>query len=387
MKTLRMTLAAALLCYTHLAAVAADETTITVTNNSPVQRQEVVAIDMAELPALPHDSIVVTNALKQKVDYQITHDGKFLLDVAVQPYSTATYTLGKGTPAKPITYCWGRAYDFRKDDIAWENDRIGFRVYGPKFQRDGDIGYGIDVWVKNTPDLVVEMFYNDNCFHKKSFHQDHGYGLDCYNVGASLGCGTPTLVHNGKMMFPYCYESYKILDNGPLRFTLQLDFAPTVVGNDRNVVEHRLISLDKGSNFCKATVWYDGIKEAHDLAVGIVLHDKSKQTLTDKNRLLYADPTGAAEKHNFQIYTGVLFPDGGFKTRKEPYAEPVKGVFGHLTGTKKGYTGSAVTYYFGAAWSKYDVRTFDEWQLRSAGQLSALRSPLRAVVTPAAPRQ
>lgn len=382
MKTVRIALAAALLC-SHLAATAADETTITVTNNSPVQRQEVVAIDMKQLPAIPADSIVIINALKQQVDHQTTYDGKLLLDVAVQPYGKAVYKVSKGTPQKPITYCYGRAYDFRKDDIAWENDRIGFRVYGPKFQRDGDIGYGIDVWIKNTPDLVVEMFYNDNCFHKKSFHLDHGYGCDCYNVGASLGCGTPTLLHNGKMMFPYCYESYEILDNGPLRFTVRLDFAPTVVGKDTKVVEHRIISLDKGSNFCKAVVWYDGIADKHDLAIGIVLHDASKQTLTDKERLLYADPTGAAEKHNFQIYTGVLFPNGGFKTKKEPYTEPLKGVYGHLTGTLRGYTGSAVTYYFGAAWSKYDVRTFDEWKLRSAEHLSAIRNPLRAEITPA----
>ena len=52
-----------------------------------------------------------------------------------------------------------------------------------------------------------------------SFHLDHGRGLDCYGVGPSLGCGAPALMDGDKLIFPYCYKTYKILDNGPLRST------------------------------------------------------------------------------------------------------------------------------------------------------------------------
>ena len=50
-----------------------------------------------------------------------------------------------------------------------------------------------------------------------SFHHDHGFGLDCYSVGPSLGCGAPALMKNGELIYPYCFKDYKVLDNGPLR--------------------------------------------------------------------------------------------------------------------------------------------------------------------------
>ena len=60
-------------------------------------------------------------------------------------------------------------------------------------------------------------------------------------------------------VLPYCYKDYRILDNGPLRFTVELTYSPSTVGDMKNVVEHRIISLDKGRNFNKMTVWYDGL--------------------------------------------------------------------------------------------------------------------------------
>ena len=34
------------------------------------------------------------------------------------------------------------------------------------------------------------------------------------------------------------------------------------------------------------------------------------------------------------------------------------------------------SYYFGAAWSKYDVRSYAEWQIRIKEYLDALKTPL-----------
>ena len=38
------------------------------------------------------------------------------------------------------------------------------------------------------------------------------------------------------------------------------------------------------------------------------------------------------------------------------------------------------TYYFGSAWSEYDVRNQDEWQVRIDGFLNALDMPLVVTV-------
>ncbi|HWI56372.1 MAG TPA: glycoside hydrolase family 88 protein, partial [Bacillota bacterium] len=38
----------------------------------------------------------------------------------------------------------------RKDDFAWENDRVAFRIYGPALEATGEISSGIDIWCKRT---------------------------------------------------------------------------------------------------------------------------------------------------------------------------------------------------------------------------------------------
>ena len=57
-----------------------------------------------------------------------------------------------------------------------------------------------------------------------SYHIDHGYGMDCYAVGPTLGCGTAALMQGDTIIYPYCYRTQEILDNGPLRFTVKLEF-------------------------------------------------------------------------------------------------------------------------------------------------------------------
>jgi hypothetical protein len=216
-----------------------------------------------------------------------------------------------------------------------------------------------------------------------TYHFDHGYGLDCYKVGPTLGGGAPALMDNGELVLPYCYKDYQILDNGPLRFTVRVDYNPAVVGKDKNVVEHRIISLDKGSNFNRCTVWYDGLTDKRDLAAGIVVHPEDTETMyLASNMALYADPTDNPEKQNFQIYVGVLFPEGIDYTRYL-YTEQDRqnGNAGHIIGVKSYTPGTRFTYYFGSAWSKNDVRTMDEWKLRSEQTIDAIHSPMNVVLS------
>lgn len=62
-------------------------------------------------------------------------------------------------PKAPKRYVYGALYKIRKDDIGWENDKGIYRVYGPALQRSGEKAYGVDVWVKNTPELVMNDRY------------------------------------------------------------------------------------------------------------------------------------------------------------------------------------------------------------------------------------
>ncbi len=387
-------------------SASAENVTITVANSDNVQRQELVEVPVndvyAKLGIKNGEKFIVKNSLGQQVTYQITHDGKLLIDASVRPGGTADFTVTLGTPKPMKTIVCGRQYPERVDDIAWENDRTAYRVYGPALQRTGEKAYGVDVWLKNTPDLEVEKRYNTELSnHAKiselkkagktdeaieleqetTYHFDHGYGLDCYKVGPTLGCGAPALMNGADMVLPYCYKSYEILDNGPLRFTVQLEYNPFAIGDDKNVIEHRIISLDKGSNYNKMTVWYDGLSKPCEMVAGVVLHSEDiKSVIYGDNYVLYADPTDNPTKQNFQIYVGVLFPNGVKETKSIMFDSPSNGNAGHGVGIITYQPGEKYTYYFGSAWSKNDVRTLNEWKLRSEETLNALHTPLKVTL-------
>ena len=345
---------------TLFASANAQQVTLTVTNSGDQQRLEVVEADLQAINKLlgttGDASMIVRNALGQEHPYQKSYDGKLLMYVSVQPHSKAVFTITQGKPT-------------------------GFKCYV-----SGKLYFGTDVWVKNIPDLVVEERYkmhmwgvgqrdslkragkpkeSSEIYLATSFHHDHGFGLDCYSVGPSLGCGAPALMKNGELIYPYCFKDYKVLDNGPLRFTVELTYHPNADG----VTEHRLISLDRGSHYNKMTVWYDGIKQSTAWASGVVLNGDG-QLLLGKDYVLYADPTDNPKVHQSQIYVGALFPNGIDETKI------LKGNKNHGLGILRQYSGKPYTYYFGSAWSSYDVRTMTEWQLLANNYLYNIKNPL-----------
>lgn len=412
----------------------AQQATIVVSNSTDAQRQELVEVNMSDVKSKlagispkKGEAYIVKNKAGQQIGSQITHDGKLLIDASVRPHGSATYYISVGKPYQQKVWTTGALYKVRKDDIAWENDRCAYRVYGPALQRTGERSFGTDIWVKNTPDTVVYERYvkdvNGNINGDKvdaqikkeeqklknltgaaleaqkakikalktasheidvttSFHLDHGNGLDPYRVGATLGLGAPGLMVGKDLVLPYCYKTYKILDNGPLRFTVELTYNSSTVGDQKNVVEHRIISLDKGSNFNKMTVWYDGLTHPTDFATGFPIHEEDTETKTfAKDYVSYADPTDNMEGNQSQVYVGVLFPYGIDNTYYQLFDKKHDGATGHALGIKTGLKdGEKFSYYFGAAWSKYDVRSYTEWQIRIKDYLEALKTPLKVEI-------
>lgn len=430
-------------------AAAMQQAIIVVSNPTSTPRTELISLSMSEVKAKlgnanpkKGEAYIVKNKRGQQIGSQITHDGLLLIDANVRPHGSATYFVSIGKPYKQKVYATGALYKIRKDDIAWENDRCAYRVYGPALQKTGERSFGTDIWVKNTPDTVVYERYikdmNGNIkgdkidakvralqkqeknmesqakneknktkaakleaqqktiqAHRKSlqaesretdiltsFHLDHGNGLDPYRVGATLGLGAPSLMVGKNQVLPYCYKTYKILDNGPLRFTVELTYNPSTVGDMKNVVEHRIISLDKGSNFNKMTVWYDGLTTPTDFATGFPIHEEDTETKTfAKDYVSYADPTDNVEVNNSQVFVGVLFPEGIDHTYYQLFDKKHDGATGHALGLKRGLKNQEkYSYYFGAAWSKYDVRSYAEWQIRIKDYLDALKTPLQVEI-------
>ena len=358
--------------------VQAQEAKIIVSNTSTLLRHEVVEADVAAVRQLlgvsDSASLVVLGAFGQQVDYQVTHDGRLLLETSVLPDDKAEFTVKPGTPREPKHYVHGAQYRQRLDDLTWENDRCAYRLYGPALQRKGERSFGIDVWTKSTPELVVAQRYHRHFSGAKkvdaSFHIDHGNGMDGYGVGPTLGCGAPALVVDGVMQMPWCYESYRILDNGPLRFTVELTYPKTAAG----ITEHRRIQLDKGSHFNRMTVWYDGIVQPVKLAAGVVLH--GGEPILGNNYVLYADPTEKPRQYQSQIFVGALFPEGVDSTGTMENADGRL----HAVGVVNNYQGHPYTYWFGAAWSLYDIPSMDIWKLYASQCLQQLRQPLQVEV-------
>lgn len=380
-------------------AAAMQQATIVVSNPTSTPRTELISLNMSEVKAKlgnatpkKGEAYIVKNKRGQQIGSQITHDGLLLIDASVRPHGSATYYVSVGKPYQQKVYATGALYKIRKDDIAWENDRCAYRVYGPALQKTGERSFGTDIWVKNTPDTVVyERYIKDMIGNRKnddeteiltSFHLDHGNGSDPYRVGATLGLGAPSLMVGKNQVLPYCYKDYRILDNGPLRFTVELTYNPSTVGDMKNVVEHRIISLDKGSNFNKMTVWYDGLTTPTDFATGFPIHEEDTETKTfAKDYVSYADPTDNVEVNNSQVYVGVLFPEGIDNTYYQLFDKKHDGATGHALGLKRGLKNQEkYSYYFGAAWSKYDVRSYAEWQIRIKDYLDALKNPLQVEI-------
>ena len=408
----------------------AQQATVVVNNPTDAQRQELVEVNISDVKAKlagiapkKGEAYIVKNKRGQQIGSQITHDGKLLIDASIRPHGSATYYISIGKPYPQKVWTTGALYKMRKDDIAWENDRCAYRVYGPALQRTGERSFGTDIWAKNTPDTVVYERYvmdkqgnvdGDKVDEKvkseerrmknlsgaaleaqkakikalkaesyeidvtTSFHLDHGNGLDPYRVGATLGLGAPSLMIGNQQFLPYCYKTYKILDNGPLRFTVELTYNPSTIGEMQNVVEHRIISLDKGSNFNKMTVWYEGLTHPTDFATGFPIHEEDTETKTfAKDYVSYADPTDNIEVNNSQVFVGVLFPNGIDNTYYQLFDKKHDGATGHALGLKRGLKNQEkYSYYFGAAWSKYDVKSYAEWQIRIKEYLDALKTPL-----------
>lgn len=386
--------------------------TVTVTNPLAMERSnEMVEVSMEtvtdRLGLADTAQIVVLNADGQQVPYQITYDGKVIFPAAIAAGSTATYTIQTGTPEAFDVKACGRCYPERMDDMAWENDLVAFRAYGPALQAKGERGFGYDLFTKyNTTEPMLEAMYakelNKETLAKiaelkktdpkaaaelsreRSYHIDHGYGMDCYAVGPTLGAGVAALMVNDTIIYPWCYKNQEILDNGPLRFTVKLEFTPLTVKGDSTVVETRLITLDAGSHLNKTAVSYSNLKETLPIVAGIVLHEPDGAVVADaaNGYITYVDPTTGPD--NGKIFMGAAVPAVVKDAKTVLFSEKEKkernNADGHVLAVSDYEPGSEYVYYWGFAWDKADIKTADAWNRYMADFAQKVRNPLTVKV-------
>lgn len=239
----------------------------------------------------------------------------------------------------------------RMDDIAWENDRIAHRLYGPALEKHEKTGSGIDVWVKSTRQMIVDEFYK-----RGDYHVDHGMGLDCYSVGQSRGCGGLGVWDGGKLWSSRVWSDYKILQSGPDRAAFLLVYAPWDA-NGRDFAETRLISLAAGSNLDRiATTITSPSPSDFVVAVGLGKHKALGTLVEDKDHgiLSYWEPADGGAAKNGMIGCAVLFDPAhcvGFAATEHDNLVLLRAT-----------PNAPFVYYAGACWSKSgDFNSNEDW--------------------------
>ena len=374
-----------------------DELTFEVNNKSGKDRlpelQEVALKDVQSgLNLAEGETFVITDENDAEVPYQITKDGKVLFLVEeLKANSTASFDFKKGIPTPVQTVACGQQYGYRYNpeaqttepskDIAWENDVVGFRAYGYA----GEQVWGYDIFAKRgTTEPVLESFYAKEVegsdawkqYHEVlategpkaaerfkleqlSYHIDRGYGMDCYaGVVNSLGAGVAALIDNGQMVMPYCYETYEVLENGPLRYSAKLTFAPRKIGNNENVVETRIITLDARSRVNHTKVTYEGLTESQEIVTGIVLRKEGGMSYSsgEKNYMSYAVPAQNVDPQSNAdygtLYIGHVFPKS---------FNNISNVGTHLLAHSSYNPDTGFEYYWGYGWDQAGVESHEQW--------------------------
>lgn len=352
---------------------------ISVFNNSEIDRtDEMVELCLCELSEFDATKLVVLDADGKQVPCQILYKGgdkpqALLFPVTLKAGTQALFTLKEGTPEKFAARTHARFVPERKDDMSWENDRIGFRMYGPALAAENPSN-GVDVWLKRTTSLVFDRWYKDDLAHKASYHEDHGEGLDCYGVGHTLGCGGICPYSNDSLWIGNHFDRYKVLDNGPLRSSFVL-FYDAVPCGSKTLKAELLVNLDAGSNLNEARIKYTGDTTDIMLAAGIFLHDTIQSATSNAAQgfIAYAEDASYLDTKKVKValgrcYTGVVFPDEVLETKQ---------MAGHLIGVSRYKVGDEFRYFFGAGWSKHGFKKDSDWVAYLAAKRISLQEPLK----------
>lgn len=345
---------------------------------------------LTELVEIPIDSIKDKKSVTDSLVYiiqtedgeiipsQVTYDRKIIFQPQLKANETKSFIITTGDPQDFEAKTYGRFITERKDDFAWENDRVAFRIYGPALVEIDGPSNGIDIWYKRTNDLIIDKWYKDDLAGVASYHDDHGEGLDDYKVGRTLGAGAMAPYVNNKLWLNENFVSEELLDNGPLRTTFKLTYKNLDV-DGQSVAESRTISLDAGSQLSKIVQAYT-IKEPMSTAAGIVKREKGDSIITslDKDYIVYAEPK--TDKVS-GIYLGLVFPKGISESKTDTYEvlnpkTNKKDTYSHVLAITTQQPNIPVTYYTGYGWSQFGFPTVADFEKYIQNFSEELKQPL-----------
>ena len=332
---------------------------------SPAEAQSIVAEDAVTGKRIPDQLDISAQAAEPNL---------LLLLVKLPAHGAQTIAFRVDPNASKLpALVFGREAPERKDDFAWENEQVAYRVYGPALQAAGEIASGIDVWSKRVPNFVIDSFYKrdleGSLTHNPalSYHKDNGQGLDSYYVGPTRGCGGTGVFSGGKLFVSKNYTKLRTLENGPIRFSFEVSYAPWDA-NGISVSETKRITLDAGTHLNKIESVYrfEGAQTL-DLAGAIAVHEGASAEFPVDGSVASVwdtpqDPSAG------RIATGLVADPG-------QHAKTLDAA-GHALMIFTRHSGEPFTYLAGSGWSKADMPTAAEWNAYLELQLNLLQHPI-----------
>jgi len=306
--------------------------------------------------------------LAQPID--TNDDGVFeevIFQADLGPRATRTFTLSVGERqvfTKDRFNAYGRFVPERRDDFAWENDRVAHRMYGKALEtwaQEPLTSSSVDVWFKRTRRLVINDWYMVD-----DYHRDNGDGADMYSAGKSRGCGGNGIWDAGKLYTSANFVDSRVLANGPVRVMFELTY-PAFDAAGARVTEVKRVTLDAGQNLNRFESRYVATASPKLQAAGIKKHPEAL-VVRDKARGLLRtwEPVKADGSH---FGCGIIVEPG----EVVDYVEADGNVL-VVTGVAPG---GVATYYAGSGWDKSgDFKVVDDWDRYLDQAARRIRSPL-----------
>jgi len=249
---------------------------------------------------------------------------------------------------------------YRFNDILWENDRTAHRIYSRDLEKaEPPSTSGIDAWGKS-----VRWPFMDRQLKTGDQHQNHGEGLDFYDVGTGRGAGGLGIWQDNKLWTSRNWSGWKMIQNGPDVARFSVDYAPWPVDVDRKVWETRTFALPLGSNFTRMVSTINSDKPG-PLVVGIGISKRKRASGSGvfrkdlaPGRVTFWEPADP-DKGSMAIAL-MVDPNLVLDVRQD---------FDNYLVLIKVQPGRPFVYYMGAAWDKgLDFHSAAEWDAYVVGQ-------------------
>lgn len=374
------------------AVFAAEKFTVTVSHTLDAARPgEVIVVPFSEvrrhIPDVLFDHVQVRNAQGEVIPAQITNfnpddraarydDLLFQHDFAAGEKS-ATFTVEKTTEVvKPFpAKVFARYVPERLDDFAFENDRLGHRMYGPGLDtpaagKSRMISSGIDVWCKKVRYPIVDRWYLKG---HDAYHVDSGEGMDMYSVGTNRGMGGVGVWDGSKLHVSHNWKNWKVLANGPIRAVFELSYDSWDAAGVK-ISEVKRFTVDAGRNFHQvdSTFTYEGSSPV-TIAVGLSKHKEAKAEAVKNEGDHWISLWEDYPKDGSLGTAALLTPGQG-----AGFAEDAGN---HLVLTKA-EAGKPVRYYIGAGWNRSgDFPSRAAWESYVAAFVARLKSPISVKIS------